>query len=148
MTPVGDFPEMLDTGSHLRWEGPGGPLDLEVESSRPHGPARLVTFAGYGALDRARELCGGRLNVPRERLVIPDAEFILDADLQQYSCVSATGEHLGEAEAFERIGPACYLRMRRGGRTILVPYTRPVVTAISHERRQIMLDPPDGLWDV
>ena len=35
-----------------------------------------------------------------------------------------------------------------GGREILVPFRRPIVTRVDREAREIELDPPDGLLEL
>jgi len=62
--------------------------------------------------------------------------------------VSPRGEPIGRAEAFERHGPTICLRIARAGATFLVPFVRPIVLAVSRERREIVLEPPDGLFEV
>jgi 16S rRNA processing protein RimM len=138
---------MLSPGARLRWEGPGGPRELEVRSSRPAGRRVLVKFVGWEGREKAKELCGGAVSVAREALARPSEDFLFEDEIEGFVCVSSGGETLGRARRFERHGDQVCLEVARGGRTYLVPYTRPIVVEVDRELRRVVLDPPEGLLE-
>jgi 16S rRNA processing protein RimM len=147
--PVGDFPELIRAGATLAAVGPDGRvLTLVVSSVRPHGTHLLVKFAGRERVEDVEPLAGSALAVDRSALARPGEDFLFDDEVAGFACVSPDGGPLGRAEAFERHGPSCFLRVARGGARHLVPFTHPIVREISRERREIVLDPPDGLFEI
>jgi 16S rRNA processing protein RimM len=80
--------------------------------------------------------------------VRPDPDFLFDDEIGGFACVSPDGTPIGRAEAFERHGPTCLLRIERNGARHLVPFSRPIVREISRERREIVLDPPEGIFEL
>jgi len=146
--PVGDFPGEIRPGAVLSAVGGGRAIRLEVASIRPHGTHLLVKFAGRQRLEDVEELAGLDLTVDRSVLERPAEDFLFDDEVATFSCVDPTGAPLGRAEAFERHGPTCFLRVVRGGAQHLVPFVRPIVREVSRERREIVLDPPEGLFEL
>jgi ribosomal 30S subunit maturation factor RimM len=87
------------------------------------------------------------LTIDRGALERPGEDFLFDDEVGGFACVSVTGELLGRADGFERHGPACCLVVVRGEGRFLVPYVRPIVRDVSRERREIVLDAPEGLFE-
>ncbi len=147
--PVGDFPDLIRAGASLTAVGADGrPVSLVAFSVRPHGTHLLVKFAGRERLEDVEALSGSALVVDRSVLERPGEDFLFDDEVVGFACVSPDGEPLGQAEAFERHGPSCFLRVARGGARHLVPYVRPIVREVSRERREIVLDPPNGIFEL
>jgi 16S rRNA processing protein RimM len=121
---------------------------LDVDRARPHGTHVLVKFSGRDSIDEVMELSGTDLVVERKALARPAEDFLFDDEVAAFSCISPSGEPIGRAEAFERHGPTVCLRIERGGATFLVPFVHPIVCAVSRERREIVLEPPAGLFEV
>lgn len=172
VAPIGDFPDVIRSGARVvaliaardsaliaaldpalsaaldPVHAPAPGVALEIESARPHGTHVLVKFAGRDSIDAVAPLSGLDIAVERNRILRPADDFLFDDEVAGFACVDAGGESLGRAEAFERHGPGCYLRVARDGRTALVPFSRPIVREVSRERREIVLDPPEGLFDL
>ena len=153
--PVGDFPAQIRPGARVaavetsgRAAGAESEIFLEIESVRRNGTHLLVKFAGRNSIEDVAGLSGRDLLVDRATLVRPAADFLFDDEVNGFSCVSASGEILGRAEGFERHGPSCCLVVERGGSRFLVPYVRPIVREVASDRREIVLDPPDGIFAV
>ena len=152
VAPVGDFPDVIRPGALVaaldRERGASPGAMLEIESVRPHGTHLLVKFAGRDSIDAVAPLSGLELAVERARLSRPAEDFVFDDEVEGFACVDDAGAHLGRAEAFARHGPGCFLRVAHGGRTSLVPFAHPIVREVSRQRREIVLDPPEGLFDL
>ena len=139
---------MLSPGRRLHWEGRGEGRELEVSTSRAAGPRVLVKFVGWEGLEKAKELCGGTVSVEREAIARPSEDFLFEHEIEGFACVSSGGEPLGRALRFERHGDQVFLEVIRGGRRHLVPYTRPIVVEVDRERRRVVVDPPEGLFEL
>ena len=146
--PLGDFPERLAPGSRVTAVWGSGARELTVASARSHGTHLLVRFEGLESVDAVEGLRGGDLYADRSLFARPSPEFIFDDEVARFRCVSVTGEPLGRAEAFERHGENCCLRVESAGRAVLVPFVHPIVREVSRERGEIVLDPPDGLFEL
>lgn len=146
--PVGDFAARIRPGATLAAEGSGPAVALCVASVRPHGTHLLVRFAGRERLEDVAPLAGLALTIDRAALDRPAEDFLFDDEVAGFACVSSAGLAIGVAEAFERHGPSCLLRVNRGGARHLVPFTHPIVREVSRSRREIVLDPPEGLFDL
>jgi len=152
--PVGDFPGEIRKGARVAAvESPGRPsragaeVFLEIESARPSGTHVLVKFAGRDSIDAVAPLSGMDLTIDRGTLKRPAEDFLFDDEVRGFACMSASGEVLGRADGFERHGPACCLIVVRGEDRFLVPYVRPIVRDVSRDRREIVLDAPEGLFE-
>lgn len=148
VTPAADFASELRPGRTFLWRGGVGERLLEVETVRPAGRRMLVAFCGIANREQAREIGGGGLYLRRVELRRPAEDYLFDDEVASFDCVSAAGESVGRIEGFERHAGACYLRLRRGDRSCLVPFSKPIVLEVSREERRIVLDPPEGLWDL
>jgi len=148
--PVGDFPERIRAGARLRVldAGKTAAVALVVESVRSHGTHLLVKFEGRDSIEAVAELSGKDLAVGRESLARPSEDFLFDDEVAGFACVSSAGDRLGTAEGFERHGPACFLQVRRGDASHLVPFVHPIVREVSRARREIVIEPPDGIFEI
>ena len=50
--------------------------------------------------------------------------------------------------ALEKTAAGPMLTVAAAGRETLVPWTRPIVVDVDRSARRIVLDPPDGLFDL
>lgn len=146
--PLGDFPEALAAGSRLTALFGGKERELTVAGARRHGTHMLLRFEGMESIEDVEPLKGGDLYANRSVLTLPSADFIFDDEVGRFRCVSVSGESLGQASAFERFGPNTCLRVETGGRAVLVPFVHPIVREVSRERGVIVLDPPEGLFEL
>jgi 16S rRNA processing protein RimM len=146
--PLGDFPQSLAPGSRLTARVSGVERELSVASARPHGTHVLVRFEGLDSIETVEGLAGGDLYVERSELPLPSPDFIFDDEVRRFRCVSLSGESLGQAVAFERFGQNCCLRIESEGKAVLVPFVRPIVREVSRDRSVIVLDPPEGLFEL
>lgn len=153
--PVGNFPEELRKGARVAAvEAPGRPsaegaeIFLEIESARRSGTHVLVKFAGRDSIDAVASLAGMDLTIDRGALPRPEGDFLFDDEVRGFACVSPGGEVLGRAEGFERHGSGCFLVVGRETGRFLVPYVRAIVREVAADRREIVLDPPRGIFEI
>ena len=153
--PVGSFPEEIRKGARVaavaspgRPSPAGAEVFLEIESARPNGTHLLVKFAGRDSVEAVAPLSGMDLTIDRSVLTRPAGNFLFDDEVRGFSCLSPSGDPLGRAEGFERHGSACFLVVAREAGRFLVPYVEPIVRAVDPGRREIVLDPPSGIFEL
>ncbi len=127
----------------------GGGPGRAVDGARPHGTGWLVRLAGVESRSDAEALRG--LEVAIDRAVLPPlgrGEFYL-GDVIGYAALDVGGRALGEIDGVLDAGAQPLLRLRRpGGRSALVPCVEGIVREVRHDRREVVLCPPDGLLDL
>ena len=146
---VTDFPERFAPGAAFEWRG-GAPRRLvTLRGARPHGKRLLLCFDGVETVEAARSLCGGELCVA-EADAHPAAEgFYYFHEVEDFSCVGVAGGRLGTACGLETTPAGPLLTVEtEDGREVLVPWTQPIVVRVDRLERRIVLDPPEGLFDL
>jgi len=146
--PLGDFPERLEAGSRLTARIGDRERALTVASARRHGTHVLLRFEGFDSVEAAETLKGGDLFSDEALLTPRSPDYLFDHELARFLCVSVAGEPLGQAVAFERFGENTCLRVERAGKAVLVPFSHPIVREVSRDRGVIVLDPPEGLFEL
>lgn len=138
---------------------PGRVLTPVDETGRPAGPPFVVERArGYhrrwllkfeGVDDRtAAERIGPMLwGVEAETLAAPARDELYEHEVAGVA-VLAHGGQVGTAERLVEVPGGRILVMRVDGREVLVPFRAPIVTGVDRERREITIDPPDGLLEL
>jgi len=62
--------------------------------------------------------------------------------------VTKDGEGLGTVKSLLAAGEGTVLVVERGGREVLIPFTRSLCLDVDTSRREIRVDLPDGLLDL
>lgn len=121
---------------------------LHVESSRMQGGRPVVTFAGYGDIDRAEELAGIELRIP-ERDLQPLADGTWYHH-QLVGCVVVTndGAHVGAVSKVEDGAGGTLLVVKGERGEILIPLAEEICTVVNVAGRQIQIAPPPGLLEL
>jgi 16S rRNA processing protein RimM len=101
------------------------------------------------ALAEADALAGREILVPAGEVRPPEAGRIYDADLVGCAVVDPAGVPVGTVTAVEEIGESTLLVVGRpAGEEALVPLSRSICVEIDLARRRIVVDPPDGLFEL
>lgn len=129
----------------------GRPLgwSLTIVRARPVTDGILLQAAELTSRDqRVEGLRGHTLLIPSEEAAPPAADEIFYHDLVG-SRVLVNGEPVGTVRDLLETGGAELLVVRRpGGRELLVPFVKEVVRRVDAERREVEIDPPEGLMDL
>ena len=123
---------------------------LAIEAVRPHQGRLIVAFAGILDRSGADTLRGIKLCVDSAEVPLPeDPDEFHDFQLVGLAAVDEAGEALGEVTGVEH-GPAADLLVLRrpGGGSALVPFVKAIVSSVDLTAGQLVLTPPDGLWDL
>jgi 16S rRNA processing protein RimM len=147
--PLGDFADIFGPGVDCVWKSGERARDVRVSGKRGHSGRMILAFEGIGDVDAARELAGGVLCVPTERLPERPPDYYRSDEVRGWRCEDPAGRLLGTVELLEETpaGPQLTLRTP-AGREVLVPFVHPLVVSIDAPAQRIVLDLPDGLMDL
>ena len=120
-----------------------GGQELEVERAERVNLGYLVAFRGVSDRDRADALRGQEVQVERAELPALEADEMYAVDLIGYEVSDPAGTVHGVVENLEEAGAQDLLRLRGGG---LVPLA--LVKEVQPEARRIIVDAPEGLFDL
>lgn len=146
---VTDFPERFVPGALFVWRGTGPEKMLTLKSARPHTGRLLLAFEGSDTVDAARALCGGELCVSEADAHPAPEGFYYSHEVRGFACEDAAGRRLGTAAGLEATpaGPMLTVEKEAGGEA-LVPWTHPIVVRVERGQQRIVLDPPEGLFEL
>src|SRR5215470_1639086 len=120
-----------------------------IETLRPAKNFFVARLAGVADRTAAEALCNCRLYVARERLPQPEANEFYHADLIGLAAVATDGSALGTVLAIHNFGAGDLIEIKpERGATVLVPFTDAVVPAIDLVAGRLIVNPPDGAFDV
>ncbi len=143
-----DFPERLHEGVVLVWRSGGSERTLTVRQARAHGNRLRLAFDGVETVDAARALRGGDLCVAMEEAHPTPEGFFYSHEVAGFRCQDTSGRALGTATGLEKTPAGPMLTVERENGEALVPWTRPIVVEVDRTERRIVIDPPEGLFDL
>jgi 16S rRNA processing protein RimM len=118
---------------------------MEVENTWMHGDHLILKFKGVDSISDAEKLAGAEVAIPFEQRAALDEQEFYQSDLIGCEVVDAAGRSLGIVEDFEETGGTPLLRI---GANLLIPFAKSICTKIDLDRKQITVNPPDGLLDL
>ena len=140
--------ERFAVGSVLVTEpAAAGPLTVAALST---GGGKLVLrFAGVDDRNAAELLRGTRLMVPASALPeLDDPDEFYDADLIGLAARTVAGDPLGPVKEVAHVAGADYLVLSVDGQERLVPFVSAIVPTVDVAAGVVVIDPPDGLFDL
>jgi 16S rRNA processing protein RimM len=145
--PDTDFPERFRVLRRVLVKRGGEMRVYEVERVRTAGEAFLVKMAGLDTPEAARELVGASLHVSGDEAPpLPEGEFYVD-DVIGLEVMTTDGDRLGQVAEVLRTGANDVYVVRGGGREILVPAIREVVTELAPQSGRMVVRLIPGLVD-
>ena len=131
-----------------------GPLDtddrgpIEIESIRVTPKALIARIKGVTTREGAEALNRTKLYLPRDRLPESEEDEWYQADLIGLAIVGEDGAPLGRLVAVHNFGASDIIEISRdGGKNVLVHFTEATVPKVDIAGGNIVLIPPDGLFD-
>ena len=147
---LSDVPGRFQKGSRVTGVGRSGPLPLVVAASRPHKSGVLARFEGFEDRDRAEELRGLDLEVPRAE--VPKAPRGTYYQFELLGCLCRNrGEELGRVVEVVEDGGGV-MRIVEGlvegnRRRVPVPFVREFLREVDVAAGRIDLALPPGLLE-
>ena len=144
---LSDVPGRYEKGSRVQGVREGRPpLSLVVASSRSQKGGAVVRFEGYEDRDRAEELRGLDLEVPRSE--VPKAPEGTYYQFELLGCLCFNeGEGLGRVVEVTENGGGVMLMVEGEGRQVPVPFVREFLREVDVEAGRIDLALPPGLLE-
>jgi 16S rRNA processing protein RimM len=149
---LSDVPARFQKGSRLTGVREGvaptsGKIPLTVAASRVHKTGAVVRFEGYEDRDRAGELRGLDLEVPRAE--VPKARRGTYYQFELLGCLCRDrGEELGRVVEVVEDGGGVMLIVEGEGRRIPVPFVKELLKKVDVARGVIDLKLPEGLLEI
>ena len=147
--PWTDDPDVrFAPGMVLRTDPPGaGPLTVAESSAA--GGRLVVRFSGVDDRAAAESLRGVRLVVAAsDRPPLADPDEFYASDLVGLAAITVAGADLGPVRDVLDIAGSDYLVVEVGGRERLVPFVAALVPTVDLAGRRVVIDPPQGLFDL
>jgi len=139
--------ELRVAGPDEREPDPNLP-SLRVESSRPYKAGYLVAFGGVTDRSAAGLLRHRILLRPAEEVSDLEEDELFHFELVGMTVVTAGGERVGAVVEVFEARPADLLEVRRPGGTVLIPFSRSLVTGVDRDEGTITIEPPEGLLEL
>jgi 16S rRNA processing protein RimM len=144
-----DEPELrFADGSRLDTD-PSALGPLTVAGSRWHSGELLVRFEGVADRDAAAELRGTWLLVDSATIAPPDdPDEFRDTDLVGLSVRTVDGSQVGTIDDVLHSGQDVLVIRSADGRSIMVPFVKPLVPDVDIPGGVLTIDPPAGLLNL
>jgi 16S rRNA processing protein RimM len=143
-----DPDERFTPGTVLRTE-PADAGPLTVSTSSTAGGKLVVHFESVDDRTGAEALRGVRLLLPAStRPALDDPDDFYDTDLIGLAARTVAGEQLGPVRDVLHAGGADYLVLAVDEREVLVPFVRVIVPTVDIAGGAVVIDPPDGLFEL
>ena len=124
----------------------GDPKRHEVAHAERVNLGYLVSLKGIADKEAADVLRGSEALVDREELPAPGTDEIYAVDLTGMKVFDEAGAERGEVVGLENAGPNDLLQVKVAARVVLVPMG--LVRSIDQEQRRLVIESPDGLFEV
>lgn len=122
---------------------------LTVESANFNGPKLAVRFAEVAGRSAAEALRGTELVIAaEERPPLDDPDEYYTSDLLGLAAVTVDGRDLGPVQDVIDIAGADYLVLTVDDTERLVPFVAAIVPTVDIPGGRVVIDPPEGLFDL
>ena len=144
-----DFPERFEQVSAIFAIGSAETKPLKLENHWFQNDRIVLKFAGYDDSESAKSLIGFDFALPEaERMKLSENEYY-DWELEGCSVVIKDGPPLGIVRGVLRTGGVELLAVEdESAREHVVPMVESFVIKIDISRKEILIDPPEGLLEL
>jgi len=110
--------------------------------------ALIASLSGIDNRNKAEEIKGQKLYVPRSALPEPDDEEYYHADLLGLAVHTVDGLELGVVRTIYDFGAGDVIEVENSERkVVVVPFTKAAVPVVDLAAGRLIVDPPEGLLD-
>jgi 16S rRNA processing protein RimM len=147
--PWTDEPEVRFAPGEVLRTDPAQAGPLTVLAANAASGRLVVHFAGVDDRSSVEALRGVRLVVAaQDRPALHDPDEFYASDLVGLAASTVHGADLGSVRDVIDIAGADYLVLDVNGRDRLVPFVAAVVPTVDLAGRRVVIDPPEGLFDL
>jgi len=120
----------------------------EVEHLRADRNTHVLKFRGVDSVAAAEALRGCALYAAEGDFLPPAEGAVYQFRIVGSTVVTRDGRRVGEVTAVLPVGEGELLVVAREGGEVFVPFNRRICVAVDAERREIVIDPPEGLLEL
>jgi 16S rRNA processing protein RimM len=144
-----DFPGRFERVFEIFAVRSGEKKSLELENHWLQNDRIILKFAGYDDIESAKSLIGFDFALPEaERMQLSENQYY-DWELEGCSVVIENGSMVGIVRELLRTGGVELLVVEdESGREHLIPLVQTIVVRIDMSRKEMLIDPPEGLLDL
>ncbi len=144
----GEFDTFLSVESLLLKDAAGMLQSYDLAAAAVHGKKLILSFKGYGDINRVLHLVGCELYISRDQLPETDDDEYYWHDLIGLQVVTSGGEPLGKLESIIETGSNDVYVVKSAGREYLIPALAEVVNSIDLDAGVMTVTPMEGLLDL
>lgn len=149
VNPETDFPEERFAAGHvLVVEQQGRVVERRIASVRFHQGRPVLGLEGVATMDDADALAGAELKVPAAGLAPLPEQTYYRHDLVGCEVRTAAGAVVGKVSGVEGPLERSLLVVASARGEVMIPMIDGIVAGVDVGKKQIVVDPPDGLIDV
>jgi 16S rRNA processing protein RimM len=126
----------------------GGWEEYLVESLRPYKENFILKLEGIDSLERAREIAGEEIFIPEEELPSLEEGHYYHFQIIGCTVLNKDGEKIGIVEDLLTIPHNDLLLVSYKKGQILIPFNKDICVGVNLKKREIVVDPPQGLLDL
>jgi 16S rRNA processing protein RimM len=142
-----DFPDRLVAGTDIGLGLTTPSFWMRVLRVRLHKNCWLLTVQGVRSRDEVEGWRDHWVFLPeQDRSSLPD-NYYYEHELAGLNCVSLEGDSLGRVRGLAEAGGGALLNVETARGDVLVPFRSPIVVSVRLAAREVVLDPPAGLFD-
>ena len=124
-------------------------LVLKLEDHWFHQNRVILKFSGTDTMTEAERLVGGRLVISQTDALELEADEFYEYDLIGLEAITVTGQSIGRViELLRTSGTDLLVVESATKREILIPFVDDICTEVDLEKRQITVNPPEGLLEL
>jgi 16S rRNA processing protein RimM len=127
---------------------PEGCMAFTVEGFRADRNSHLIKLRGIDSQAAAEALRGRELLAAEADFLPPEEGRFYTFQVIGSSVVTVEGKRIGEVTAVVPVGDGELLVVSGPGTEVYVPFRSGICVAVDPERREIVIDPPEGLLDL
>jgi len=128
--------------------GPGGLEEYDVESWALDRNSHILKLKGIDSLARADGLAGHDVFVSEKDFRPLELGRFYDFQVLESRVVTADGTEVGTVRGILPAGGQDLLVVVRDEKEYYVPFAEPICLRIDPDKREIVIDPPDGLLEL
>lgn len=144
-----ESPTAFDKWPKLFVRRPGqAPVPYEVITARPHQRTVLLKLKNVISRSQAEALAGAEVLVRRTWLPEPAPDEYYWTDLMGLMVEDLSGHPMGQVSNVMSVGEDELLVITRQNQELLLPFRAEMVSEIDLTNNRLVVDPPEGLWDL